>query len=196
MQWSDDILDELDEDFFDDLNTDLNTIDAELHDEEDNIEQLDLDIIENYEKAEPCIEENQSDNVYVAQLFLHNKGYEVGAPNQYGAMNQETKIALVKYLQFQLGYYGCGVAVTGEFNSDTLTKVKRFLPIQKNSPRPYLIKAFQIALLCHGYRINLDNAIDGTYSLDTRLAVEQFQMDNDLVATGTINSETAIALFA
>lgn len=185
MHWSDDILDELDEDFFDDLKEDLN-----------DIEDTENEALEDYEEAEPDVFVNQSDNVYVAQLFLSGKGYELGSPSQFGVMNDATKIAAIKYLQFQLGYYGCGTAINGEFNADTLTKVKRFLPIQKNCPRPYLIKAFQVALLCHGYRINLDNAIDGIYSLDTRIAVEQFQMDNDLVVTGTINSETAIALFA
>lgn len=168
-------------------------------------DDLDMDYeepdLDDFFELESGLDDDSSDepesnsNVQCAQLYLSALGYKVGAKERYGIMNNETRQSLIKYLQFQLGYYGAGCAITGEFDSDTLAKMRRFLPLAQKTPRTYLVKAIQLAVLCAGYSINNDNAINGIYSPELAQAVSLFQLDNDIPETGKIDSETFIALF-
>lgn len=129
-----------------------------------------------------------------AQLYLKEHGYDVVVD---GEMHESCKESIIKYLQFQLGYYGAGCAVNGKLNSDTIIKMKRFLPLKRsNNPRMHLVKVIQIALLYLGYDVNEENSINGVYSTKLEKAIKRFQRDFDLAETGYVNSETFIALLS
>lgn len=129
-----------------------------------------------------------SDIVKQGQRALEAAGYSVGSCGIDGEYGTDTKAACIRYVQAVLG-----VSVDGIDGSKTKAAFAANGLVKKGSTGA-IVKAVQIALLCHGYSVG-SCGIDGEFGSDTRSAVCSFQTAKGLSVDGIVGKNTFAALF-
>lgn len=128
------------------------------------------------------------------QSYLKKWGYDLGPSGVDGYDGPNTRQARVRYVQHNMNAYGAGIAVDGDNGPATKAAWAKYGPVQKGSTRTYLVKAVQIALLCHGYSVG-SAGIDGDCGNDTDAAIRAFQKAHGLKVDGIAGPATFNALF-
>jgi hypothetical protein len=125
------------------------------------------------------VKNNKIDTVIEVQTWL-NSNYSSGIAedNVYG---KQTKAALVKALQKELGFTGS--YVDGIYGKQTNAKVKTL----KKGSKGNLVKILQALLVCNGYK---DTYINGNFGTGTKSAVLSFQKKNNIVVDGIAGQQT------
>lgn len=118
---------------------------------------------------------------WLNKTYAGREGFtQITADGNYGP---QTRKALVKGLQIELGFKGANV--DGNFGDGTEAKV----PTIKVSDKKYnknIIRIIQYGLFCKGYNAG---KCDGVYHKDTQTEFRKFQTDCGFTHTGTINGE-------
>lgn len=114
------------------------------------------------------------------QLILNSLGYSVGQVD--GVVGANTKAALKK---FQKAYE---LKVTGEVDEDTALELRAAFAEEVTELSPL---AVQMILSDAGYDVG---GIDGAMGPKTKLALRNFQEDNDLEGSGRLDDDTIEAL--
>lgn len=135
-----------------------------------------------------------SDLVKTAQSYLQKWGYSVGSSGVDGSLGPDTLAAAVRYVQYNMNYYGAGISVDGSVGPATRAAWERYGYVRLWCPRVYMVKAVQIALLLHKVSVGPDG-IDGSCGPDTDKAIRLYQSMKGLEVDGSVGPITFESLF-
>ena len=153
-------------------------------------EPKESDILETKESLRP------SDSVKKAQAYLKKWKYDIGENGVDGIYGEDTRKALISYMQHSLNAYKADISVDGIYGDETAKALHARLPIGIGSTDTYLIKSIQLALLCHAMPLGWSGGIDGVYDYEfTASTVEAFQKENHISPSGIVDSVTIAKLF-
>jgi len=133
-------------------------------------------------------------NVKEGQRYLQRWGYDIGSSGVDGYDGPDTLRARVEYVQYNMNCYGASLEVDGSNGSLTHAAWNNLGGVRYGDSKTYMVKAAQIALLCHGYSVG-DAGIDGDFGPATEAAVNGFQNDHGLAVDGFVGLETFDKLF-
>lgn len=137
---------------------------------------------------------NGGSTVRTAQEYLKKFNYDLGPSGVDGSFGPDTKKALIKYVQYNMNYYGAGISVDGSNGPNTKTAWNKYGSVRQGSGRIYMVKAVQIALMLRGYSVG-SSGIDGSCGPDTVKAIKAFQAANGLTQDGIVGPNTFAKLF-
>lgn len=135
-----------------------------------------------------------SECVKEAQRYLQKWGYDIGSAGVDGYDGPDTTRARIEYVQFNMNVYGANLEVDGSNGPLTKGAWNNLDGVGVGSDKVYMVKAAQIALLCHGYSVGAAG-IDGDFGGDTEAATRKFQEDNGLIVDGYVGPQTFEYLF-
>lgn len=135
-----------------------------------------------------------NDCVKQGQAYLNRWGYDIGPSGVDGYDGPDTTRARIEYVQYNMNCYGASLEVDGIRGSLTEGAWNNLGGVSKGDSKVYMVKAAQIALLCHGYSVG-DAGIDGDFGPCTDEAVRKFQQDNGLAVDGFVGPATFAKLF-
>lgn len=136
-----------------------------------------------------------SDLVKTAQSYLKRWGYDLGSSGVDGSCGPDTIKAAVKYVQYNMNYYGARLAVDGDIGPATKAAWEKYGYVKLYCPRIYMVKAVQIALMLHGVSVG-PSGIDGSCGPDTDTAIRTFQSNKGLESDGSVGPATFPVLFS
>lgn len=152
----------------------------------------------NYDDSSTSSSDGQSsdsnDLVKQGQAYLKKWNYSLGPNGVDGYDGPYTRQARIRYVQHNMNAYGANLAVDGDNGPATKAAWNTYGPVKRGSSRVYLVKAVQIALLCHGYSVG-SSGIDGDCGDDTDSAIRSFQKGHNLEVDGCAGPATFNALF-
>lgn len=135
-----------------------------------------------------------NENIKIAQAYLKKFNYDIGRSGIDGIYGPDSKRAVIKYVQYNMNYYGAGLSVDGSNGPLTKQAWSKYGPVKLWSNRIYLVKAVQIALMLRGYSVG-SYGIDGSCGEDTVKAIKAFQTDQKIQVDGVVGANTFALLF-
>lgn len=135
--------------------------------------------------------------IRIAQNYLKRWGYDLGPRGVDGLNNDDTRRALIQYVQFNMNAYGENLTVDGQMNEGLVDLWKRkYGPVYEgySKNRLYMVKAVQMGLLLWGLSIGPDG-IDGSCGPATTAAIKQLQVGHSLDVDGSCGPDTFRDLF-
>lgn len=145
--------------------------------------------------SKPSTSTSGSDLVKMGQSYLKKFNYDIGSTGVDGSYGPATKKGLVKYVQYNMNYYGAGLAVDGIAGPATKAAWNKYGPVKLGSTRIYLVKAVQIGLCLNGISVG-SSGIDGSCGPDTVDAIKRFQTNKGLSVDGIFGPASFAAMFA
>lgn len=128
------------------------------------------------------------------QRYLQEAGFSIGSSGVDGEYGPDTRRGSIKHVQYQMTQCGQRLDIDGINGPLTKAAFNRLGFVYKNNGRPRVVKAVQVALLCHGYSVG-SCGIDGDCGKDTDAAIRAFQKAKGLEVDGVVGPMTFAKLF-
>ena len=143
-----------------------------------------------------------ADAIRDTQNYLRKWGYDLGPAGVDGLNNDDTRKALISYVQYNMNAYGDTVIVDGHMNEQLVYLWEhKYGPVYTERAKDYgrdnylyMVKAVQMGLLLWGLSIGPDG-IDGSCGPATTAAIRTLQQGHHLDVDGVVGPDTFRDLF-